>query len=61
MTIIFLHEGDDDDDYDNGDDVDNNNDDEVASEFEAIDHLDSIGFDIDNADAFYNVKCFRRC
>ena len=37
MTIIFLHEGDDDD---NGDNDDNDNEDKVASDGEAIDYLD---------------------
>ena len=53
MTIIFLHEGD--GDY-NGDDDDNDNEDKVASDGEAIDYLDSIAYDIDDGEAFDDVK-----
>ena len=53
MTIIFLHEGEDDD---NGDDDDNDNEDKVASDGEAIDYLDSIAYDIDDGEAFDDVK-----
>ena len=52
MTIIFFHEGNDDGDDGNGDD----NDDEVASDGEAIDYLDSIAYDIDDGEAFDDVK-----
>ena len=53
MTIIFLHEGDDDD---IGDNDDTDNEDKVASDGEAIHYLDSIAYDIDDGEAFDDVK-----